>query len=158
MEQAAVAERVVVEQKVSKVPLSAGVMVVGKVETPLGRSQIKLVMEAWAIKQRMEADKKELDGIHARLLDTHGGGCALVVTGICRASLADRQTVKITELAALMKALGKRFGDLVNENVSYTATPKLLEIASDGDDPLQAQVAACLSIGHGQSVTWRAEK
>lgn len=143
---------------VAKEALPAGVKIVNGAELPLDASSIRLVMEGWALKKQMDEAKARLDAINAELLAAHGTGCALVVTGICRASLASRQTVKVTDPARLEAVLGARMLDLVKEKVTWTASDKLVEMATNADEPLQPAIAACLSLSEGRSVTWRAEK
>jgi len=145
-------------EKVAKAGLPAGVKIVDGVETALDAATIRKVMEGWEVKKKADALKEQLDAINAELIEAHGTGCALVVTGICRASLASRQTVKIADAERLEAVLGGRYPDLVKEKVSYQADDKLVEMACDGDEPLQPAIAACLCISQSESVTWRAER
>lgn len=145
-------------RKLTRAGLPAGMKIVADVEIGLEPKEIRLIMEGWEVKRLIDDAKARLDAINARLLEAHGPGCALVVTGLCRASLAERQTVKVSGHERLEKVLGARYADLVAERVNYTAEPRLIELATDGDDPLQPAIAACLTIGGGQTVTWRAEK
>jgi hypothetical protein len=147
-----------VKAKVANAGIPAGVKIVEGGEMPLDAATIRLVMEGWEVKRIIDDAKKRLDEINAKLIDAHGTGCALVVTGICRASLAARQTVKVTDPERLEAVLGWRYIDLVSINVSYKAEDKLVEMACDADEPLQPAIAACLSISDGQAVTWRAER
>ncbi len=143
---------------VAKEALPAGVKIVNGAELPLDASSIRLVMEGWALKKQMDEAKARLDVINAELLAAHGTGYALVVTGICRASLASRRTVKVTDPARLEAVLGARLLDMVKEKVTWTASDKLVEMATNADEPLQPAIAACLSLSEVRSVTWRAEK
>lgn len=146
-------------EKAAKAGLPAGVKIVdGKEEVALDAATIRKVMEGWEVKRIIDDAKARLDAINAELIEAHGTGCALVVTGICRASLTSRQTVKVRDPERLEAVLGARFLDLVRESVSYQAEPRLVEMACDGDDPLQPAIAACLSVSDGTSVTWRAER
>lgn len=145
------------EKKVAAV-LPTGVKVVDGAEMALDAAAIRKVMEGWEVKKLMEDAKARLDAINAELLAAHGTGCALVVTGICRVSLAERQTVKITDPQRLEAVLGERMKDLTDERVSYTASDKLIDMATDADNPLQPAIAACLTISHSASATWRAER
>jgi hypothetical protein len=144
--------------KVSVAGLPGGVKIVDGQEQRLDAATIRKVMEGWALRQQMEDAKERLDAINAALLEQHGPGCALVVTGLCRASLVERQTVKIDDAQRLQDVLGGRFGDLVRESVTYKAEGKLIEMAADADSPLQPEIASCLSVQTSQSVTWRAER
>lgn len=143
--------------KKTKVTLPAGVRIEEGQERALDAASIRLVMQGWEVKKRLEALKEELDGIQSKLIEAHGTGCALVVTGICRASLVARETVKIADAAQLKAVLGARFADLVKTDVSYRPEQKLLEMACDGDEPLRDDICACLVASNSQSVTWRAE-
>lgn len=143
---------------VAKAGLPAGVKAVGKDEMPLDAASIRLVMQGWEVKKRIDDLKSELDGINARLIEAHGTGCALSVTGVCRASLAEREAVKISDAERLKAVLGDRFTDLVKTDVAYKPEAKLIEMACDGDEPLQPAIGACLTVSASKSVTWRAEK
>jgi hypothetical protein len=138
--------------------LPAGVKIVDGEQQPLDAASIRLVMKGWEIKKQADALKEALDEINQQLIAAHGTGCALVVTGICRASLAERESVKIADVERLKAVLGFRFTDLVKTEVSYKPEAKLIEMACDGDEPLQPAIGACISIGKSESVTWRAEK
>jgi hypothetical protein len=138
--------------------LPAGVKLVDGEQQPLDAASIRLVMKGWEVKKQLDSLKEALDEINAQLIEAHGTGCALVVTGICRASLAARESVKIVDAERLKAVLGFRFTDLVKTEVSYKPEAKLIEMACDGDEPLQPAIGACLSIGKSESVTWRAEK
>jgi len=144
--------------KVAKAGLPAGVKIVDGGEIPLDAATIRKVMEGWEVKKLIDDAKARLDSINAELIESHGICCALVVTGICRVSLAARQTVKIADAKRLEAVLGGRYLDLVKEKVSYQAEDKLVEMAVDADDPLQPAIAACIDIGVSTSVTWRAER
>lgn len=144
--------------RAAKSGLPAGVKIVDGQEQPLDAATIRMLMEGWDIKRTIDDAKARLDEINAQLIKSHGTGCALVVTGICRASLASRQTVKVTDPARLEAVLGARMLDLVKEKVTWTASDKLVEMATNADEPLQPAIAACLSLSEGRSVTWRAEK
>lgn len=144
--------------KVAKAGLPAGVKIADGQEVVLDAASIRKVMEGWELKRQLEALKARLDEINAELIAAHGTGCALVVTGICRASLAARESVKIADAERLQSVLGFRFTDLVKTEISYKPEQKLIEMACDGDEPLQPAIGACLTVGASQSVTWRAEK
>lgn len=146
------------KQAASKTGTPAGVKVQDGGEVALSGADIRLIMEGWEVKRLIADAQTRLDAINAQLLEAHGDGCALVVAGICRASLSARKSIKVTDPARLEQVLGGRYLDLVEETQSYRAQPKLVEMATDGDEPLQPAIAACLTITPGQSVTWRAEK
>jgi|GEM_PF-7119994 len=144
--------------KVAKAGLPAGLKIVGGQEMPLDAQSIRLVMEGWEAKRMVDEARGRLDAINQQLIDAHGAGCALVVTGICRVSLARRQAVKIADPARLEAVLGGRYLDLVRETVSYKAEDRLIEMAVDADDPLQPDIAACLDVVESNAATWRAER
>lgn len=142
-----------------KAGLPSGVKIIdGDEEVTLDAASIRKVLEGWEVKRILDDAKARLDAINAELIGTHGTGVALVVTGICRVSLAARQSVKIADAARLKQVLGGRYHDLVAETVSYKPEQKLIDMACDGDEPLQPAIAACLSIGQSETVTWRAER
>jgi len=138
--------------------LPAGVKIVDGEQTPLDAASIRLVMRGWEVKKQLDSLKEALDEINQQLIEAHGTGCALVVTGICRASLAERESVRIADAERLKAVLGFRFTDLVKTEVSYKPEEKLIEMACDGDEPLQPAIGACLAISRSESVTWRAER
>lgn len=146
------------KEKVAKAGLPAGVRIVDGHEMPLDAATIRKVLEGWEVKKCMEDAKARLDAINAELVEAHGTGCALVVTGICRASLAERETLKISDAERLKAVLKERFDDLVKAEVTYKPEQRLIEMACDGDEPLQPAIGACLKISKSQAVTWRAEK
>jgi hypothetical protein len=138
--------------------LPAGVKVIDGEPQPLDAASIRLVMKGWEVKKQIDSLKKQLDEIHQQLIEAHGTGCALVVTGICRASLALRENVTIADVERLKAVLGFRFTDLVKTEVSYKPEAKLIEMACNADEAMQPAIAACLKVGKSESVTWRAEK
>jgi hypothetical protein len=125
---------------------------------PLSAADIRLVMQGWEIKKQMDALEEQLKEVNARLMGAHGHGASLVVHGVCRASIAERESVRIKDADRLRSVLGARFDDLVKTEVSYKPEHRLLEMACDGDEPLQRAIGACLAVGKTSSVTWRAEK
>ncbi len=138
--------------------MSSGVKIIDGAQMPLDEASVRMVMEGWSIKRRMEDDKSRLDAINASLMAAHGTGCSLVVSGVCRASLAERRTLKISDYERLGSVLGERLTDLVHEKVHWTPTDKLVEMAVDADNPLQPAISACISISESASVTWRPER
>jgi hypothetical protein len=138
--------------------LPEGIKLVDGEPQPLDAASIRLVMKGWEVKKQLDSLKESLDEISRQLIEAHGTGCALVLTGICRASLVERESVKIVDAERLKAVLGFRFTDLVKTDVSYKPEARLVEMACDGDEPLQPAIGACLSIGKSQSITWRAER
>jgi len=151
-------EKLAKAAKVAKAALPAGVKFIRGQELPLDAQSIRLVMEGWEAKRMVDEARARLDAINQQLIDAHGAGCALVVTGICRVSLSGRMSVKVADPERLEAVLGGRYLDLVRETVSYKAEEKLIEMATDADDPLQPAIAACLEIAESASATWRAER
>lgn len=145
-------------EKVAKAALPAGVKIVDGNEMALDAASIRKVLEGWEVKKLLEDAKARLDAINAELVEAHGAGCALVVTGVCRASIAEREAVRIADAQRLQAVLGGRFDDLVKAEVTYKPEQRLIEMACDGDEPLQPAIGACLKIGKSQSVTWRSER
>ncbi len=139
--------------------LPSGVKIVGgKEEMALDAASIRLVLQGWDVKKKIDALKDDLDGINSKLIEAHGTGSSLVVTGVCRASLSEREVVKISDADKLRAVLGGRFDDLVRTEVIYKPEARLIEMAADGDEALSPSLRACLAVGKSSSVTWRAEK
>lgn len=146
--------------RAAKPKLPPAYVVMDGVESAATEALIEAVLEGWQAKQDQDAAKARLDSANARLIDLIDGAypASIVVPGVCRASYSVRQTVKISDPERLEAVLGGRFLDLVKESVSYKAEERLVEMASDGDEPLQPAIAACLTVTESESVTWRAEK
>ncbi|GIX31396.1 MAG: hypothetical protein KatS3mg124_1868 [Porticoccaceae bacterium] len=125
---------------------------------PMDADTIWLVMKGWQIKKQIEELDAQLKAIHAQLIEAHGPGATLIVRGVCRASITEREAVKIEDAERLKAVLGDRFGHLVKTEVSYKPERRLIEMACSGDEPLQPAIAACLRVGASAAVTWRAER
>jgi hypothetical protein len=126
--------------------------------TPLDAATIRLVMQGWALKKQLDELDAQLKAIHAQLIEAHGVGASLIVRGLCRASIAEREAVRIKDAERLKAVLGERFTDLVKVEVAYKPEQRLIDMACAGDEPLQPVIGACLTFGKSTSVTWRAEK
>ncbi|GAB4173837.1 MAG: hypothetical protein Fur0039_15470 [Rhodocyclaceae bacterium] len=124
----------------------------------LDAASIRLVMRGWELKKQLEEIDAQLKQINAELIEAHGTDCSLVVTGVCRASIAEREAVRIKDAERLKAVLGFRFTDLVKTEIAYKPEGRLVEMAADGDEPLAPSVRECLTVGKSCSVTWRAEK
>jgi len=124
----------------------------------LSASDIRLVMQGWELKKRIDELDAQLKEINAQIIAAHGAGASLIVHGVCRASIAEREAVRIKDAERLKAVLGDRFSDLVKTEVAYKPEQKLLEMACDGDEPLQPAIGVCLTINKSISITWRAEK
>lgn len=127
-----------------------------KVTAP--RWAMDLLAAGWAIKTQLADLEARLDQINKELLKELGTGQAVTIPGLARATLVERLQVKITDPQALQAALGDRYPDLVRERISYAAEPRLLELATAGDEPLRTMIQAALSVTSSTSVIWRAEK
>lgn len=124
----------------------------------LDAKQIRLLMQGWEIKKQIDKLEEDLRVINAKIIETHGVGASLIVHGVCRASTAERESVRIKDADRLKAVLGERFADLVKTEVAYKPEQRLIEMACDGDEPLQPAIGACLAVGKSSTVTWRAEK
>jgi hypothetical protein len=125
---------------------------------PLDPADVRLVMQGWSIKKQIDELEAQLKAIQEQLIEAHGAGASLIVHGVCRASIAERESVRIQDAERLKQVLGFRFTDLVKTEVSYKPQPKLIEMACDADEPLQPAIGACLTVGKSATVTWRSEK
>jgi hypothetical protein len=122
---------------------------------------VAAVLAGWSAKQTADDAKTELDSCNASLVELMAdiGPGAIVIPGVCRCTVVHREAVKITDPERLAKVLGvERYADLVKTSTSHKAEERLVEMAVDGDEPLQPAIAACLEIRESDAVTWRAEK
>lgn len=126
--------------------------------TALDAASIRLVMHGWELKKKIDELDAELKAIHAKLIEAHGAGASLIVHGVCRASIVEREAVKISDAERLKAVLGFRFTDLVKTEIAYKPEGRLVEMAADGDEPLAPSIRECLTVGKSAAVTWRAEK
>jgi len=126
-------------------------------EAELAKPVIDRLVQAWEMKERAAQIEREIETINAGLVRDFQPGDVLIVPGICRATIASRQTVKITDPVRLEAVLGGRYLDLVREEAVYKAEEKLVEMAADGDEPLGPSIRECLTIRTATTVTWRAE-
>lgn len=126
-------------------------------EIPLDDASLNLIQEGWGIKEKIDELKDRLMEIQDELMARHGR-CSLVVPGLCRVSLTERQTVRVADPDGLAELLGSRMRDLVIMRTSFHPTPKLIEMAADADDPQSSDIAACLRAETTPVVTWRAER
>ncbi|MEO1766767.1 hypothetical protein [Thiobacter aerophilum] len=148
------------ESKVKAVAVPAGEKIDrdGGEITALDAATIRLVMQGWELKKQIDELDAQIKAINAQLIEAHGAGASLIVRGVCRASITEREAVKIKDAERLKAVLGDRFGDLVKVEVAYKPEQRLIDMACDGDEPLQPAIGACLTVGKSASVTWRAEK
>lgn len=145
---------------VAKAGLPAGEKVLrdGGEILPLDAASIRLAMRGWGLRKRIDELDAELRAINAQLIEAHGVGASLIVHGVCRASIAEREAVRIKDAERLKAVLGERFGDLVKTEIAYKPEARLVEMAADGDEPLAPSIRGCLTVGKSAAVTWRAEK
>lgn len=147
--------------KAKKNALPQGLIIIDGVEQAAPPELVAAVLAGWAAKQAKDDATADLDGCNVSLMEMmsdagHGG--AIVVPGVCRATLVHREAVKITDAERLQALLGPRWRDLVTESVNYKAEARLIDMATDGDEPMQPAIAACLEIKESDAVMWRAEK
>lgn len=135
----------------------AGVKVLGNETVPLDKPSMRLVMQGWQAKLEAEVAKARLEEINHKLIEAHGYGCKLRVTGIASATLSARSAVRVSDEARLREVLGERWDDLVIETVSCRPRDALVELSVDGDDPLAPAVRECLVVANSESVTWRSD-
>ena len=119
---------------------------------------IRIIQQGWHLKLRIEELQTQLNAINADLMTQFDEQANLVLPGLCRVSITEREAVKITDADKLRGVLLDRFGDLVREVVQYKAEPRLAEMACDADEPLAPAIRACLAASKAAAVTWRAEK
>lgn len=141
-----------------EVALPHAVLLIDGQELTPAPEQVAAVLAGWSAKQDADDARAELDLCNTAIIEQLGEPCSLIIPGLCRASYSVRESVKVSDPAKLDALLGDRFGDLVNTTISYKPAPKLLEMATDGDDPLQPAIANCLTSSNSESITWRAEK
>lgn len=134
-----------------------GILRNGAGEAALAKAVVEKLVMAWGMKERMAQIEREIEKINAEIARDFSPGDVLIVPGLCRATVAKRQTVKIDDPARLEAVLGGRYLDLVREETAYKAEGKLVEMAADADEPLAPSIRACLSIRESVTVTWRAD-
>lgn len=147
-----------VSLKLPDATLIYGDDIVGRDESPAPAGLTRAVLDAWQAKIAADDAKKVYDAAQERVIDLLSSPCSIVVAGVCRAIYSVRQTVKINDPERLAAVLGERYADLVAETLSHKAEPRLLEMSTDGDEPLQPAIAACLTVRESESLSFRAEK
>lgn len=130
----------------------------GSGETPLDAESIRQVVRGFELKCEIEERQRELEAINGRLVASFGDGANLIVPGVCRASIAERRTVRVEDAGRLQAVLGERYPHLVRIVTAVKPDQKLVEMATDADHPLAAALRECLSVNRSSIVTWRAEK
>ncbi len=131
-------------------------------QTTLRAPMVRRVMEGWAIRREIEALEERLKDLQSKLkgdFQSEGGSISLIVPGVCRLIIAQRESVRIADAERLQAVLGAgTFQSLVRAEVAYKPEPRLIEMSADADEPLAPAIRACLSIGASTACTWRAEK
>ena len=102
--------------------------------------------------------EEALKPIKAGLQEALSAGGSLVVKGVCRVVVSEAERVSIGDAGKLAAVLGERFGDLTRTEMVVKPEPRLVEMASDGDEPLSPAIRACLKVGKSTSVRFLAEK
>ena len=116
---------------------------------------LNLVYSGWTYREARNKADEQLKLVNLGLLNSVGVGASVVVEGICKATLSERQTVEVKDPDKLKHILGEqRFNDLVNTTTRYTCGDKLIEISGDADHPLAEQIRGCLIFKASQSVTY----
>jgi hypothetical protein len=127
-------------------------------ETAASADLVEAVLDAWRAKLACdEADaayKAAVEAVKAMV----EAPCSIIVPGVCRAQYAVTTRVAVTHPETLETILGARYIDLVKVTEKVDATEQLIEMATDGDDPLAPAIRAALKISQGESFALRAEK
>lgn len=119
---------------------------------------VRQAVRAWGLVKHIDELEEELKAIKAELASGVGAGASLVVADVCRVSVAKTTSVGIKDADKLRELLRERFADLVVESVSYKPTEQLIEMSSDGDDPMAPAYRALLTVRSGTAVRITAEK
>lgn len=119
---------------------------------------VRQAVHACGMVKRIDELEEELKGLKDELAQALGAGVSLVVPGVCRVSVVATSTVAVADADKLRALLGERFSDLVTESVSYKPTEQLIEMSSDGDDPMAPAYRALLKVRQGRTVRITAEK
>jgi len=119
---------------------------------------VREAIRAWGLMRRIEELEAEFREVKEALAQGLGTGVSLVVTGVCRVSVASSTTVSVADVDKLRALLGERFNDLVTETVSYKPTEQLIEMSADGDDPMAPAYREVLKLRQSRVVRITAEK
>lgn len=138
--------------------LPKGILIIQGAESAAPDSLVAAVLAGWRKKRSADSAKIEVDAANDALIEMLEEPCSVVIPGVCRASYSVREMVKVVDAERLGKILGPRYIDLVKEAVSYKPEARLVEMAADGDEPLQPAIASCLAVSSTDAITWRAEK
>jgi len=119
---------------------------------------VHLVMKAWELHKTIAEHEALLGPLKVELGQKLPSGHSLVVKGVCRVVVSEIERVSIGDPEMLVSVLGDRFTDLVKTEKTYKPSPRLVEMACDGDEPLAPSIRACLRLGKSSSVKLLAEK
>jgi len=127
---------------------------IGTITSTMGR----LVAKAWEVKRRIDDDKDLLKSLNAELIEAIGPGHVVLLPGIARVACVERMTISVDDDGAdvLHQVLGGRYEDLVEEQTRYKPLPKLVDMASDGDNPLADAIRGALNVKVSTLLTYRA--
>lgn len=146
-------------QKVAKAGLPAGwVEIEGRRVREAEAALVKAVLAAWEVKGKIEALKEDYDALCGEIKAHLGAPASVVVEGVCRAIYARPARVAIADAEMLESVLGGRYLDLVKVEQKTSATPGLIALALDADDPIGRAIRPALKIAAGESVTLKAER
>ena len=120
-----------------------------------GGALTKLALQGWELHMQIAALTDQLDTVKAQLLELMDDE-TLEVKGHFRAVVSTVERVIIADAVELQGVLGKRFGDLVKVETQYKPEPRLIQMASDADDKLAADLRPCLKVARSRSVRFLA--
>lgn len=116
---------------------------------------IELALEGIAANKKINPIAKRLTEIKEELKALVEPDHVLCVEGLVEVNFNSRKQVVVVDEKALKDALGKRFEDLVITKTEYQPTEKLIEIASDADNPLSEKIRPCLGVKESISVSFK---
>lgn len=129
----------------------------GKVDA-VAPALVRTALRAWGMVRRIDELEDELKLLKQQLAAEVGEGRSLVVQGVCRVAVSRHTSVGIRDADKLRELLRERFDDLVEQSVSYKPRQTLIEMSSDGDDPIAPAYRALLTVRQSTAVRITAEK
>lgn len=120
-----------------------------------GGALTELVLQGCELHMQIAALTDQLDTVKAQMLSLMEDE-TLEIKGYCRAVVSTVERVSITNAVELQGVLGKRFGDLVKVETQYKPEPRLIQMASDADDSVSADLRPCLKVTRSRSVRFLA--
>ncbi len=133
-------------------------LIQGGSEVPAPADLAQLVLDAWTLSLDIEAQKKELDAKKQAISDALDFEGSVLIPGTCRVTVTERKTISIANAEQLRSVLKDRFGELVVEKVTYSATDNLKGIATSATDPLHKSVVRWLKVSKSYPVSMEADK